>query len=114
MPRYRTGCGYLTRFLNWIVRVCDLRPEAVYRRAYEDYARQIPQLDVIEREIDKVIRAGEPAPEHNRVALLRLAMEIGRLKREGVIMRLALDDTGILPLSDEERRKIVDKYLKGE
>lgn len=83
-------------------------------RHWDYYARRIDALQLVDAQITKVITVGALEPDTHRDALLRLATEIGRVKREGLIIRLALDDAGILLLPPEERSRLENLYIKGD
>lgn len=81
-------------------------------QVWEEYARTISETDAVDREVSKVFESGVIQPDSHRDALVRIALELGRTKREVVILRLALDAAGILRLSTEERSRLLLKYKR--
>lgn len=78
-------------------------------RQYAYYAAIVP-LDAIDLTLHKVEAGGAIEPDTHRDALYHLAQEVGNVRREQVITRLALDDAGILILPPEERLRLVRLY----
>lgn len=80
------------------------------RRTWETYAEKLPVLDVVDLEVSKIVFSGVIEPDSHRDALLRIAQQIGRTRREVVIVRLALHDVGVLVLPQSEIDKLKTLY----
>lgn len=78
-------------------------------RHYAYYAAIVP-LTAVDLTMHKVEAGGSIEPDTHRDALYHLAQELGNVRREQVITRLALDDAGIVLLSSEERLRLVRLY----
>jgi hypothetical protein len=78
-------------------------------RQYAYYAAIVP-LDAVDLTMHKVEAGGSIEPDTHRDALYHLAQEVGNVRREQVISRLAMDDAGILLLTPEERLRLVRLY----
>jgi hypothetical protein len=94
----------LARFLFSIAKVLSRTNSP---RFYSSYATFIRTEDVVDLELAKIILTGKADNPEFYTAVVRLAQEVGRLRREQVITRLALNDAGIIILTKEERTNLL-------